>query len=845
MTDITSMPQSPSPSVAPRPPAADAPTPDGSDRSGERSGERPEPAGSPVDAGAEPASGGDPPPSADPLLATTAELAQLRRKLGMPDIAEVRRAERERRRGMNRAAPADAADAATRRPTGDTIDHQPGHGYGHGRQFGHEPTREHGRGREPSYPSDPERGPEPAFSGPRIPGGRTGEPVGRVHPPGSSPGEQRADGAHGDTGTGAGTAGGAGTRAGTDGPGPRAGTDRRMPTQAQQRPAVVEPVRRVETYDPEKTQILRGLHGRRVPGVDSFRVRHAPSAEGLIPMSGTLTGEFFLGSLTRPDRSASPTEGDGHGQRDQGQRGPAQRGQGQRGQGRRGGGTTAGSHARRTTLVEPVDYGLDDLSVDVETGSKHRAERTTKGSSRSRAIWTLVDQVLSSGTNAGMSFVIAHSVSPSEFGAFAIAFAIFSLMIGFSKAAGTSPLGIRFAGASPAVFRGAAAAGTGTAFAVGLFSGVVTLFAGLSVGGSVGASLVAMGLVFPALLLQDAWRQVFFAEGRPAAAAANDAVWAVVQFGAIFALIVQDVSTSWAMLAAWGGAAGVAALLGLYQAGFNPATRQVKSWLVEHRDINGYMCAEYLTVQGAQQASTLLLGTLGAIDLVGALRGVQTLLGPTTILAVGIVSWAIPEFSRRKDMSAPARIRAAYALSGVIVAVGVIWGTVFLLLPASVGHSLLGPTWDQTHHLLALSIIQQAGPAATVGPACMLYALGKAKLTFRANAILAPQLLVYPVIGLHFGGATGAVVGYIAAFWITVPFWYLLVASAARDAARDAAGDAAPQADGATNTSGATTTGGVTTTGSTTTTGGVTKTDAERTTATAADDTTTETDAAP
>jgi O-antigen/teichoic acid export membrane protein len=541
------------------------------------------------------------------------------------------------------------------------------------------------------------------------------------------------------------------------------GTDQRRDDDPHGRaPADAEPSRRVEPFDSERTQIIRGLRSRRVPGAESFRMPHAPTAEGLIPMSGTLTGEFFLGGLARQDVAR-----------------PARHGR-----------ASAPSGERADGRAEPVDYGLADLSEEA-TGGRHREERATHSSSRSRAIWTLVDQVLSSGTNAVMSFVIARSVTPSEFGAFGIAFAIFSLMIGFSKAAGTSPLGIRFADASPRAFRAAGMAGTGTALMVGLASGAVTLVVGLAVGGPVGASLVAMGLVFPALLLQDAWRQVFFAEGRPAAAAVNDGVWAIVQFTAIGALIVRDVSTSWAMLLAWGGAAAVAAVLGIYQAGFSPATGQVRAWLVEHRDINGYMSAEYLTVQGAQQASTLLLGTLGAIDLVGALRGVQTLLGPTTILAVGIVSWAIPEFSRRRDMSAAARVRAAYALSGVIVAVGVVWGTIFLVLPTSVGHALLGDTWGQTHHLLALSIVQQAGPAATVGPACMLYALGKAKLTFRANLILAPQLLVYPVVGLELGGATGAVVGYIAAFWITVPFWFLLVGSAAREAEREAGGGTA------------------------------------------------------
>jgi O-antigen/teichoic acid export membrane protein len=211
------------------------------------------------------------------------------------------------------------------------------------------------------------------------------------------------------------------------------------------------------------------------------------------------------------------------------------------------------------------------------------------------------------------------------------------------------------------------------------------------------------------------------------------------------------------------------------------------------------MSAEYVTVQGAQQASTLLLGAIGAITLVGALRGVQTLLGPTTILAVGIVGWAIPEFARRKDMSAGTRVRAAYGLSALVVGVGVVWGLFFLFLPGEVGKSLLGDTWSQTHHLLGLSILQQAGAAATVGPGSMLYALGRAKLTFRAHATLAPQLVLYPIIGLKIGGDTGAVAGYVAAFWATFPVWVVMLRRAARDAeaeSRDAAEAANSRAGG-------------------------------------------------
>jgi O-antigen/teichoic acid export membrane protein len=423
-----------------------------------------------------------------------------------------------------------------------------------------------------------------------------------------------------------------------------------------------------------------------------------------------------------------------------------------------------------------TDYGLRNLDEEPEP------TRRRLGSSRSRALWTLFDQVLSSGTNAAMAFIIARSVTKSQFGAFGIAFAVFSLVIGFSRAAGTAPLGIRYADATGRVFRSAGAAATGAALVVGAVTGTGCIAAGLVINGPVGASLIAMGMVLPGLLLQDSWRQVFFAEGRPAAAAANDAVWAAVQFAGIYLLLVRHVATSSPLLLAWGGAAAVAALLGVAQAGFWPAPSRIREWVAEHRDINAYMSAEYLTVQGAQQASTLLLGTLGAVELVGALRGVQTLLGPTTILAVGIISWAIPEFSRRRDMTASARIRAAYRLSALIVGVGLAWGTFFLFLPAGIGRSLLGDTWAQTHHLLGLSIIQQAGAAATVGPACMLNALGRAKATFRTSAVFAPQLVAYPIIGLYVGGGTGAVCGYIAAFWSTVPMLFRALRRAAREA---------------------------------------------------------------
>ncbi len=411
--------------------------------------------------------------------------------------------------------------------------------------------------------------------------------------------------------------------------------------------------------------------------------------------------------------------------------------------------------------------------------------RAGAASSRSKASWTLVDQVVSSGTNAVISFMVARAVSADEFGAFAIAFTLFALTVGFSRAAATSPMGMKFSGAAPRVFRSAGAAATGTAMVLGLTAGGCLVLLGTALGGTVGDPMVAMGVVMPGLLLQDAWRYVFFAEGFPAKAAVNDALWAVIQLGGVFLLLDRDVRTAAPFVIAWGGAAAVAALFGIAQSGFRPAPGRAREWIEEHREAAGYMSAEYVAVQGAQQGSMLLIGMLGTEAAVGALRGVQTLLGPATILAVGVVGFAIPEFSRRGDMSAHARIRTAAVLSSLIVGSGVLWGAFFLILPDSVGVALLGDTWAQTRGILGLTIVQQAGAAATVGPACMLYALGQARRTFRAHSTLAPALLVFPIIGLQLAGIRGTVTGYIVAFWMTVPLWFLLLRRAAYDAERN------------------------------------------------------------
>jgi O-antigen/teichoic acid export membrane protein len=101
-----------------------------------------------------------------------------------------------------------------------------------------------------------------------------------------------------------------------------------------------------------------------------------------------------------------------------------------------------------------------------------------------RAGWNIVDQAVSSLSNLLVSLLIARSVDETAFGGFTIAFTIFTLLTGFSRACVTFPLGVRFADAATEKFAFAAASALGCSLVLALIAGVCCVGAGLLIGGA-------------------------------------------------------------------------------------------------------------------------------------------------------------------------------------------------------------------------------------------------------------------------------------------------------------------------------------------------------------------------
>ncbi|MEW1956368.1 hypothetical protein [Kineococcus sp. NPDC059986] len=416
--------------------------------------------------------------------------------------------------------------------------------------------------------------------------------------------------------------------------------------------------------------------------------------------------------------------------------------------------------------------------------------RRLRSAGMTRSLWNIGDQVVASLNNFLIQFVITHAFTRDVFGAFAIAFSVFSISTGFFRALSTSPVAMRFADADDREFsRAAGSAVALTATGSALF-GVVLVLMGwlLPFGESLSHVFIALGFVLPGLMLQDAWRQVFFARLRPAAAFLMDVSWMVLQLAGLGVLfLVSDENHISAFTAVWGGAAYVASLLGLFVLRLKPRVSNAWRWLREQSSVTRYLVPEFVIIQTGGQLAPVLAAAVTTIDAAGALRGANLLTVPATIVSTGLMSFAVPELVRRRSRMTPKTWQlAAVAISGLVLVVGALWGAITLLLPTSVGEMVLGDTWEGARTVLLATIVGQAGSAVTVGCAAVLYATEGARVTLRLHLVFALFLVTFSTIGAFTWGAQGTAWGIAAAFWIVAPWWFVSVRRHVRGPALEA-----------------------------------------------------------
>jgi O-antigen/teichoic acid export membrane protein len=411
-----------------------------------------------------------------------------------------------------------------------------------------------------------------------------------------------------------------------------------------------------------------------------------------------------------------------------------------------------------------------------------------------RAVWGVADQAVSSLTNFVVGLVVAQKLAAPDFGIFALVWATYGLALSVSRGMVSDPYVVRFSGASGELRDRALRRATGCALAVGLVTGGIGVGCGLLIGGPFGYAIVALGVVLPALLLQDAWRFGFFAAGEGARACVNDAVWAVALVPLM--LLATAYPSVGSFVLAWGGGAAVAAAVGAGQARVLPALTGARAWLVEQRDLGTRYVLEALSNNASGQVRLYGVGILAGLTAVGALRGAELLIAPFLALLMGMSLVSVPEASRvlQRDRS---RLPGFCLFLGSAQAVAaLLWGlSLLLLVPRSVLVSLLGAIGPAAVPLVLPATLAITFASFGAGATTGLRALGAARRSLRAQNAFSAAYIVCTLTGAALDGALGSSWGAAVACLAGSVIWWTQLRAAAAEPATAGSADASSPVD--------------------------------------------------
>jgi O-antigen/teichoic acid export membrane protein len=393
--------------------------------------------------------------------------------------------------------------------------------------------------------------------------------------------------------------------------------------------------------------------------------------------------------------------------------------------------------------------------------------------------WGVADQAISSLSNFALGLFVARTFGASSFGAFTLAYVTYTVVINAARGLATDPLLVRHSGDVHRRWRRATSAATGTALVVGVTVGACCVVAGLLLPNPVGPVFVALGVGLPGLVLQDSWRFAFFARRRGSSAFINDLVWTVLLVLALVVLHSRGDGSAAMCLLAFGGTATLAAVLGAVQASVLPRPTRAGEWLRTHRQLSVRYLIENVSISGASQVRSFVLGAAAGLAAVGYVRASEILMGPFFVVLMGISQVAVPEASRVFHQTPEHLKRFCFVLGGSQAAAAVAWGLMLLtVLPLGPGPALLKELWTPTSQLLPAITLTVAAASFTTAATAGLRAMGLARRSLRAQLTASAAYVIGGTAGAILGGALGASWGVTAAQCFSALVWWHQLRSA-------------------------------------------------------------------
>lgn len=378
--------------------------------------------------------------------------------------------------------------------------------------------------------------------------------------------------------------------------------------------------------------------------------------------------------------------------------------------------------------------------------------------------WGMIDQGFSSATNLGLSVIAGRVAGPGGLGVVYLGFSVYLMILTMQRALVTDPLVVASARHSAEERARAARKALAIVISAAVVASVLLLVVGLLIPAPDGLGLIVFVPWLASALVQDFWRTVLFRDGRGAAAALNDGLWAAVMILTLPLLFVGR--DPWILVLTWGAGAFAGGAFGFVQTKLWPAALRASLlwWVSNAWPLARWLAAESLLLliqlQFAIFALAIILGTAD----VGGLRSVQAVFAPMTLLTQAIAFPGLPMLTKLSGRSRRLARRRALRFSVLAVGLVLIYLIVVELFPHHLIGVIFGRDFDRFDQLIPPVAVLNLVAAGSLGYYLLLKAEGRGRALVVSRAIGAASTAVLIVALAIASGLTAATWGVTIAW---------------------------------------------------------------------------------
>lgn len=382
-----------------------------------------------------------------------------------------------------------------------------------------------------------------------------------------------------------------------------------------------------------------------------------------------------------------------------------------------------------------------------------------------------IDQILSGVSNILVVLLVAHVLSPTDFGLFTIVFLVYTLAsVTLRALVGATVL------VHPEDADDRPRAVVGSSLLMCAVSGALCVVAGIILepfGAPVASSLVWLGLLLPLLLVQDIGRFVAIAANRPVRALGLDGMWVLLEVALFGIALTQGSLTLELCVLLWAASGAVPGAWVFLQWGFPRLSELNHGWLRERWDFSWRSMVTSITNQASALVGFAAIAVVSSGATVGAVRAAWLLTQPGNTVITGSTRSSLVDMSRSRDdddaLRRHMRRVLAVSMTAALANLGIL-----LVIPDGVGRLILGRTWPLAEPLLLAAGLQLVLIAARNGTRAALLSRRQIRLIMVVDIIGTVLLVALSLVGAVIADAQGVIWAGVVGQGIQTVVWWVL-----------------------------------------------------------------------